>query len=425
MLRESQNIDGYKVDTSCWDNIIIVNPNTGEEVDDLSVGDDSCISFVYIKDRICFSNPGQSHYDAIWNYFCKIRQISPTRQKIYSVEEQDDICHDIMSRVRCNGRFWRKYNIIQILADEDRIGENTIAHDVCACMGVNRGDCYILDEGSQSWGRYGVLRKINENREVVMPKCIFENVSSKKMNVVIKSFELKKKLNAKLWKDNQLDSRVRLKLLDIADSFFNSLNLWWVKPEDIVINGSLCGYNWSRYSDIDLHIIVDFEKVDERVEFVKDFFDAKKKIWNDTHDELSVYGFPVEIYVQDINEDNASNGIYSLEQNEWIQEPSQDIDVNISELKDAIAKKTYNYAEQIDSLEDKLKKTKDKEKIYRLGEKIKKLHNNIKNYRKDSLQENGEMSVGNLVFKALRRTGYIGKLLDLKSQAFDKYNSIK
>ena len=73
------------------------------------------------------------------------------------------------------------------------------------------------------------------------------------------SFEIKDELNSNFWKDNKLDSRIRLKLLDIADDFTDFLNVDWVKPEDITMTGSLSNYNWSEdYSDIDLHIIIDY-----------------------------------------------------------------------------------------------------------------------------------------------------------------------
>ena len=71
--------------------------------------------------------------------------------------------------------------------------------------------------------------------------------------VDLSSFNIKKELNPKFWKDDKLDSRIRIKLLDIADDFIDFLGVDWVKPEDITITGSLANYNWNKkYSDIDL-----------------------------------------------------------------------------------------------------------------------------------------------------------------------------
>ena len=89
-------------------------------------------------------------------------------------------------------------------------------------------------------------------------------------DVDLSSFNIKKHLNPKFWDDGHLDTRIRLRLLDIADDFFYSLGVDWVEPEDVIITGSLANYNWSKkYSDIDLHILIDYEDVDERVDFVR------------------------------------------------------------------------------------------------------------------------------------------------------------
>lgn len=48
----------------------------------------------------------------------------------------------------------------------------------------------------------------------------------------------------------------------------------------------------------------------------------------------------------------------------------------------------------------------------------------IKEMRKSQLDENGEMSVGNIVYKVLRREGYIDKLYDLENVIYDKLNSL-
>ena len=79
----------------------------------------------------------------------------------------------------------------------------------------------------------------------------------------------------------RITNLTRGQLLDIADDFTDSLQVDWVKPKDIIITGSIANYNWSEeYSDIDLHVLYDFKKVDKRVDFVKNYFDAKKKNWN-------------------------------------------------------------------------------------------------------------------------------------------------
>ncbi len=71
--------------------------------------------------------------------------------------------------------------------------------------------------------------------------------------------------------------------------------------EDLRFTGSLANYNWSKYSDIDLHIVVDFSKIDENTELVKDFLMRPGWRWNELHD-ITIYGHEVEIYVENVGE---------------------------------------------------------------------------------------------------------------------------
>lgn len=240
------------------------------------------------------------------------------------------------------------------------------------------------------------------------------------------SFKIKHKLNNNIWNDDVLNSRVRLKLLDIADDFIEYLNVRWIKPIDIVLTGSICNYNWSEFSDIDVHIIIDFSKVSDKIELVREYFNLKKNEWNNDHNLLEIYGFNVEFYVEDINDETVSSGIYSLEKNEWIKKPALDDMADIDKRNDwkirTIASNIINKIDKIISLSEHLT---DKEKLHRLNKKIDSLLKKIKNYRKKSLDDYGELSVGNIVYKILRRTEYLNKLWDLKIFIYDKINSIE
>ena len=136
------------------------------------------------------------------------------------------------------------------------------------------------------------------------------------------SFEVKDELTPEVWENNQLKPEVLQVLRAIAKDFFDGLELGQIDIKDIILTGSLANYNWSEYSDIDLHILVDFADIDENVKLVKDFFDAKKGMWNSKHDIL-VMGYEVEIYVQDINEPHKATGQYSVMKGSWNVEPSK------------------------------------------------------------------------------------------------------
>jgi predicted nucleotidyltransferase len=242
---------------------------------------------------------------------------------------------------------------------------------------------------------------------------------------VLASFDVRKDLNNRVWQDNIMSSRVRLRLLDIADEFIEFLNVSWVEPKDVILTGSLANYNWSKYSDFDLHVLMDFEKVDKRTDFVKEYFDSKKTLWNEQHSHLKIYGFPVELYVQDINEEHTASGIYSLYKNKWIKEPEYDDLASVKLDKDTIKKKTLKFIKIIDKLVETFNKEKDTHKIEELSKKIKETWDKMKGTRKEALKKGNELSIGNLVWKCLRRLGYIEKLLDLKYQTYDKIKTIK
>lgn len=255
---------------------------------------------------------------------------------------------------------------------------------------------------------------------------IEEAIGNDSLLNVLSSFNVQKELNNKVWQeDGTINSKVRLRLLAIADEFIDTLNVDWVEPEDIILTGSLANYNWSRYSDFDLHILIDFKKVDKRVDFVREFFNSKKTLWNEQHENLKIYGFPVELYVQDTNEEHTASGIYSLNKNEWIKEPEKDELRAIKLDKPAIKAKSLKFIEIIDKLCDKYDREKDQHKLETLSKKIKETWDTLKRFRKNALKNGNEMSVGNLVWKCLRRLGYTEKLMDLKYKSYDKINSIK
>ena len=246
-------------------------------------------------------------------------------------------------------------------------------------------------------------------------------------DVDLSSFNIKKHLNPKFWDDGHLDTRIRLKLLDIADDFFHFLGVDWVEPEDIIITGSLANYNWNeRYSDIDLHILVDYEDVDERVDFVREYFTMKKNEWNEKHKNLRIFGFPVEVYVQDANEPHASSGVYSVDRDEWLTEPDLDNLRSGKVDKRHVREMVSTYMNKIDDLVDIYKRHKDDEyELRKVSGDAARMFDEIKKTRKDDLARYGrEMCDGNIIFKALRRSDYIGKLIKLKNLTYDKINSL-
>ena len=251
---------------------------------------------------------------------------------------------------------------------------------------------------------------------------VSEDVSPE--DIDFSSFEIQDELNPNFWKNERLDSRVRLKLLDIADDFTDFLNVDWVKPEDITMTGSLANYNWSDYSDIDLHIIIDYKKVDDKTKFVADYFKSKKDLWNSEHENLKIYGFPVEVYVQDKNEPHASSGVYSLEKDKWLIKPEKQKNPKKRDLEKA-GKNASVWMNKIDKIMSRYYPDKTESEKEKILNDLDDVFDDIKDDRRKSFDRGGdEMNPDNITFKVLRRNGYLDKIWDKKTEIYDELNSI-
>jgi hypothetical protein len=193
--------------------------------------------------------------------------------------------------------------------------------------------------------------------------------------------------------------------------------------DDIIMTGSLANYNWSEeFSDIDLHIIMDTTQLSEDPSLAKSISDAMRNVWNKTHTDISVGGFPVELYIQDTHEPHKSSGVYSLLDDEWRTSPSLDkLSGEIEE--DEIKVRAAEYMNLIDEIE-MVYNDIDPLKMYH---SCSRLMDKIKAERASGLTNDdaAELTTGNLIFKSLRRSGHIEKLIDIKRRCFDRARSIK
>ena len=231
------------------------------------------------------------------------------------------------------------------------------------------------------------------------------------------TFEKQSELNSRFWKkDDRLCRKASRRLTRIAQDFIDGLEMP-MTIEDLRFTGSLANYNWSRYSDIDLHIVVDFSKLDENKELVKAFFDNARIRWNNNHD-IKIHGYEVELYVEDVGEQHKSSGIYSIKNEEWIQHPDPtSVDIQFELAR----KKSDDIATRITLIQHIMDKGK-----YRAAIKaIETTKRKIRNMRKaglDSPQQ--EFSPENIAFKILRREEMLQKLDDMKYHAYDKFMSM-
>ncbi len=215
----------------------------------------------------------------------------------------------------------------------------------------------------------------------------------------VEEYQTQSSLNPEIWEDDKIKPELAQALIKIAKKFYKDLNIYY-PLEDIILVGSSANYNWTKLSDVDLHLLIDFSQVKDPQLF-KDYVDSKKNEFNSKYD-LKYKEHPVEVYVQDVEEPNAAQGIYSLMKDEWIKIPKkEDIEVPDSEID----KKAEPLINQIDDLiADRATTPED----------IRDLKAKIRKFRKSGLETDGEYSIENLAFKKLRYNGYLEKLSDLE-----------
>jgi hypothetical protein len=222
----------------------------------------------------------------------------------------------------------------------------------------------------------------------------------------VDQLKMKNKLCPKIWEsDDHMHSDVRKALLKNALEFIKFANLENAKFEDIILTGSLANYNWHEGSDLDVHILMDYDQIADDNEFVGDYFKTKKNLWNERL-PIQVKDHDVELYVQDTNEPHTSTGVYSILNDKWLTKPIKSmVALDVPNIR----AKSIDFMNMIDELETSQNVGTSIKEIERLMDKL-------KEYRKAGLEDEGEYSTENLVFKVLRNTGYLEKLADLKTK---------
>ena len=220
-----------------------------------------------------------------------------------------------------------------------------------------------------------------------------------------------KNLNPLVWDaKKELHEPIRKRLLTIAKKFLEEIEVP-IEIQYIYLTGSLCSYMWSAESDWDLHIIVTPESGYCGQVTVQDYFDTKSKLFNMQHD-IFIKGYPVEVNLKEKEVLLKDKAVYDLAKNKWVAEPVHP-DVTLSSPE--VIRQTKDIQEEINMAINHNASIED----------LKALRDKIKGLRSKGLEEGGEFSVGNLVFKSLRHSGYIGKLYDYKGKIQDAALSLE
>lgn len=225
-------------------------------------------------------------------------------------------------------------------------------------------------------------------------------------------------LNPELFEQNELKKDVKETIENIADLFIEELSEQDIKfkLKDIILLGSNVSYNYTKDSDLDVHLIADSKNLKCPDDLYPLLYGAYVSLFNKNYD-ITIKGIPVELYVE-IDESTAkSNGIYSLRKG-WIKEPVQtdipDIDFDQFNVEFKAWEDRY-----LNIIGNKLPENEDKSEI------IKNFISDLYDLRKQSITKDGEYGLGNLIFKEFRNKGYLDYLKDQRKVEKSKELSLE
>ena len=229
-----------------------------------------------------------------------------------------------------------------------------------------------------------------------------------------------KTLNQKIFDGEKLRPEVKDKLLDVAAAWQKFAKIPDELVKDIILTGGNCQFNYTKYSDLDCHIVMNRNKLfgpmrmpdAHRREYIDDYLDDKKTLWSSSRD-IKIKGYSVEMYAQDVRDKLAASGIYSLKNNKWIVKPvhgnynfahDEALEKKVDEIKNTINNMIENNASEA---EFKIMKEK------------------LKNMRNAALASGNEFSFDNCVFKELRNEKVLDKMNKYLQSKRDKELSLE
>jgi len=223
-------------------------------------------------------------------------------------------------------------------------------------------------------------------------------------------FQVHDTLNPRLWDTttNILLPEVRERIILICNAFEQYIDVP-IEILDIQLVGSNASYNYTDKSDLDVHIMANFELLGENDVILKAYYEAKKSQFNKEMN-IKIKGVEIEIYVQDIRSITASNGIYSVCDNAWIKQPKPIKSITKHNTEKEVGKWITKIQQVIDSGD---------------YDKINKAICSLYLMRTNSIAVDGEYGKGNQIFKDIRAKGYLQKLKDELKKAMSKNLSLE
>lgn len=298
-------------------------------------------------------------------------------------------------------------NIIDVLFTLEEDYKQTLNQLMEDAPAMSVGAGHIAGIGAKDPFDIGVSKKAQE-------KYKKSNAMFRRKHIKESTLQYHEQLNPKIWDNMVLTPEIRGKLLQIAETWRQFANIPTELIKDVIITGGNCNYNYTDQSDIDLHLVIDRNLINQDRAFVDDYLQDKKILWTMSHPDINIKGYPVELYAQDLDEQpHEGQGVYSLLNNSWIQAPRY---LGLDFENDFhLRKKVAFYASMIDKM---IAQKADKDIMDQIKKKIRTM-------RGDSIAQGGEFAFGNLVFKELRNMGYLDKMDDYEKSMQDKALSLE
>ena len=223
-------------------------------------------------------------------------------------------------------------------------------------------------------------------------------------------------LNPAIWeKKDKMKPLIKDRLLHIGELWATFSKIPADAIKDIVLTGGNANFNYTPYSDLDVHVLIDYKKLGyQDREFMDDFFASKKILWAVKHQGLRVMGYPVELYAQDyVDPMTDRQGVFSLKKNKWLQKPKHERHPFHEDI--ALKDKIQSY---IDMIEKILVEPGDH------SVEVKTIKDKLAAGRSAGLHQAGEFSNENILFKELRNRGLIDKMKNYIQQKSDEALSV-
>ena len=153
----------------------------------------------------------------------------------------------------------------------------------------------VCDDREELENRYTEIIVFNLNQIYIIKKYY----SEKKNFGLEEDIEKHDILNPLLFENDELKPEIKEAIEKIVNQFVEDLKTDGVKIEvkDVILVGSNVSYNYTKDSDLDIHIVADSESLDCNPEIYTLLYGAYRSLFNKNYD-ITIKGIPVEIYVE-------------------------------------------------------------------------------------------------------------------------------